>query len=400
MIREIQIKNFKSLDDVTLELGRVNVLIGANGCGKTNILEAICLGGAAAANKLDNEYLAPRGIRYATPREMRSGFSLENLEKPIELNLTNEDNEKTSIRFNEIPGAFPKLDVKLDARFLNEIVFRKNDSTREYLKSIIQSIQDQYGTLEFSSPVEPNKKITLSIENLNSLILPSSLNIKHFDFLELNDFLIYCPDPITVRRLEDEERTLPLGINGAGLFRLLQKFSPEEMAEVKTHLRVIDWFDDFEMPDNLIPGERRLRIKDQYLAEGLQFFEQRVANEGFLFLLFYLCLFISKHTPKFFAIDNLDNGFNPKLCAYTAKTLCELAKTHDKQAIITTHNPSVLDGLDLKDDENRLFVVYRNIEGRTRIRRILPKDQPPDEPPVRLSEAFLRGYIGGLPDNF
>ena len=240
----------------------------------------------------------------------------------------------------------------------------------------------------------------LDYSNIDLLVRLIEYHKLGINFSILERFLIYSPDHTSIRRLEDEERTLPLGIDGSGLFRLLQEFSPEEMAEVKTHLRMIDWFDDFEMPDNLIPGERRLRIKDQYLAEGLQFFEQRVANEGFLFLLFYLCLFISKHTPKFFAIDNLDNGFNPKLCAYTAKTLCELAKTHDKQAIITTHNPSVLDGLDLKDDENRLFVVYRNIEGRTRIRRILPKDQPQDGPPVRLSEAFLRGYIGGLPDNF
>ena len=41
MIQEIRIKNFKSVQKLKLELGRVNVLIGANGCGKSNILEAI-----------------------------------------------------------------------------------------------------------------------------------------------------------------------------------------------------------------------------------------------------------------------------------------------------------------------------------------------------------------------
>ena len=378
MIREIQIKNFKSLDDVTLELGRVNVLIGANGCGKSNILEAICLGGAAAAEKLDNEYLAPRGIRYATPREMRSGFQTATLANPIELKFINSNSDIFEPILTHSNEAHQKWAVNLK--------YTKDDQTI-HIPSVIKAVQ--------SIPNIGNQKST------TELILKSILFIKAtIEFSQLLTFLIYSPDHTSIRRLEDEERTLPLGIDGSGLFRLLQEFSPEEMAEVKQHLRTIDWFDDFEMPDNLIPGERRLRIKDQYLAEGLQFFEQRVANEGFLFLLFYLCLFISKHTPKFFAIDNLDNGFNPKLCAYTAKTLCELAKTHDKQAIITTHNPSLLDGLDLKDDENRLFVVYRNIEGRTRIRRILPKDQPQDGPPVRLSEAFLRGYIGGLPENF
>ena len=41
MIREIHVENFKSIEKLTLELGRINVFIGANGCGKSNLLEAI-----------------------------------------------------------------------------------------------------------------------------------------------------------------------------------------------------------------------------------------------------------------------------------------------------------------------------------------------------------------------
>ena len=59
--------------------------------------------------------------------------------------------------------------------------------------------------------------------------------------------------------------------------------------------------------------ERRIKIKDRYLANGLQYFDQRSANEGFLYLLFYLTLFVSDLTPHFFAIDNIDNALNPKL---------------------------------------------------------------------------------------
>jgi AAA15 family ATPase/GTPase len=63
MIRQLHINNYKSLFDLTLEVGRFNVLIGENGCGKSNILEAITFAGAAAADKLDNEFLVSRGIR-------------------------------------------------------------------------------------------------------------------------------------------------------------------------------------------------------------------------------------------------------------------------------------------------------------------------------------------------
>ncbi|MFA5810641.1 MAG: AAA family ATPase, partial [Thermoleophilia bacterium] len=41
MIKTLHIQGFKSISDQTLELGRVNCLIGANGVGKSNVLEAL-----------------------------------------------------------------------------------------------------------------------------------------------------------------------------------------------------------------------------------------------------------------------------------------------------------------------------------------------------------------------
>lgn len=128
--------------------------------------------------------------------------------------------------------------------------------------------------------------------------------------------------------------------------------------------------------------------------------DQRSANEGFLFLLFYFALFISPDTPAFFAIDNVDASLNPKLCSELLKEIAALAEKHKKQAILTTHNPAVLDGLDLNDDEQRLLVVHRNRQGHTRVRRVHPPKPLEGQAPMKLSEAFLRGYIGGLPKNF
>ncbi len=71
MIRKIRVVNYKSIPSLTLDLGRLTVLIGANGSGKSNILEAIALASAAAQNKLDNEFLVSRGIRVTETRFMR-----------------------------------------------------------------------------------------------------------------------------------------------------------------------------------------------------------------------------------------------------------------------------------------------------------------------------------------
>ena len=146
-------------------------------------------------------------------------------------------------------------------------------------------------------------------------------------------------------------------------------------------------------------GESRRDIKDRVLA-AKHLLDQRSANEGFLFVLFYICLFLSPQTPKFFAIDNIDASLNPKLCAELMRRIVALAKQEDKQVIITTHNPAILDGLDLKDKEQMLYAVQRDSKGRTVAKRIeAPKPQR-GEPALKLSHAYLRGLIGGLPKNF
>lgn len=140
-------------------------------------------------------------------------------------------------------------------------------------------------------------------------------------------------------------------------------------------------------------------MRDRYLDENLQNFDHRGTNEGFFFLLFYFLLFNSELTPQFFAIDNIDASLNPKLCEKLIRELTVLAKNTNKQAIPTTHNPAVLDGLDLNDDEQRLFVVSRGRDGTTKVKRI-QKPEPVNGSHVRMSELFIRGLIGGLPKGF
>jgi len=41
MLQKVSIQNFKSLKDVTLELQKVNLLIGPNNSGKSNFLKAL-----------------------------------------------------------------------------------------------------------------------------------------------------------------------------------------------------------------------------------------------------------------------------------------------------------------------------------------------------------------------
>jgi len=389
MIGEVRIENYKSIQKLKLELGRVTVLIGENGCGKSNILEAIALASAAADDKLDNEFLASRGIRVTEPQLMRSAFEIDNLIKDIKIELRGNEVQPFSCILQNDNSPYSQWVRK---NFLGDL--------ETFLKTAVNSVVDKYGGEEKLRSILLGEEKNFSAQELSKL----AKELQSFSMIiSLHNFIIYSPENPALRNFEKEGQIQPLGLNGEGLFKLLKFLSSnnqQQLNEIKKKLQLIDWFQDFEDPPNLLNIQNSLQIKDRYLDPDLTYFDQRSSNEGFLFLLFYFALFISDITPKFFAIDNIDASLNPRLCRRLIQELVELAQKHDKQVIFTTHNPAVLDGLDLDDDEQRLFVIYRNQLGHTKARRILKPEPLEGQEPVKLSEAFLRGYIGGLPKNF
>lgn len=393
MISDITIKNFKSVVDVSLPLGRFNLLIGANGCGKSNILEGIALGAAAGLNKLDYEYFANRGIRVVDPKMMLPAFEVIKNEE-IEITILNSKHQQTQyfIHYNEEskPPKWEDDSMNL-SRFFS---ITKNDLPKAE-KDIrnLQKLINQIAHLQ----KERGDDILLSVrlrKNGNEInIIP--------DNDELNKFIIYSPEETKLRQADNSNRTYPLGRHGEGLFAYLKELSqrPDSntiFEEIKEHLKILDWFDDLEVPTGQLSMEFNLKLKDSYLTETLNTFDQRSTNEGFLYLLFYLTLIISDETPRFFAIENIDTAFNPKLCREVTRRLIELARKHNKQIIATTHNPAVLDGINLYEDDVRLLVVRRTIDGYTKTNRVTLKG----EMTMPLSEAWQKGFIGGLPDNF
>jgi predicted ATPase len=422
MIQEITIENYKSIQSLSIELGRVTVFIGENGCGKSNILEAVALGSAAAADKLDNEFLASKGIRVTDPKLMRSAFDVAGLNQQIKIIF------KLINRINEIPKQVTLsyfLDHNNDfysdwshkpeslIKPLSIQILKNLAEERLELNKSIREIYKQNNNIEIDN-IELYRELNnrmkeltdkqLNLENkVNELIKNRDMLLTQENLLK-KDFLIFCLEFTELKEFSKEGQIEPLGIKGQGLFKYIRYLSQpqfkEKLDEIKEKLELIDWFEDFDIPDNLYPGERTLKIKDRYLDPDLEYFDQKSANEGFLFLLFYFCLFIGEETPKFFAIDNIDSSLNPRLCRRLIQELVELAKKYDKQVILTTHNPAVLDGLDLDDQEQKLYVIKRKRSGQTKAIQIFPPKPLAGQEPVRLSEAFLRGYIGGLPKSF
>ncbi|QJE97955.1 AAA family ATPase [Luteolibacter luteus] len=418
MISEIRIQNFKSIEDQKLKLGRVTVLIGENGCGKSNILEAITFATCAVRDQLDTSYLASRGIRDTEPWWMQSAFEGDPRsprdKDRIQVSLTS--TTKNVIFEAEI---IPKTN-KEDGSFSHWTVnYKSKAKTADRLEKKFSELEEPVINNTLEKVIEALREVGDSDEkDLESLRENPVTSLAHiFDTFsqylknsnfhkeeECSDFLIYAPENAVLRTPPAEGSVTPIGTKGEGLFRLLQSFSDPKFADrledMKERLKLVGWFDDFNPPDDHSVSQAKLQIADKWLPEPNRIFDQRSANEGFLYLLFYFSVMMSWRTPKFFAFDNIDSALNPRLCSELMIQIVELAKKYDKQVICTTHNPAILDGLDLNDEDQKLFVIRRNSRGRTVARRVPAPAPLSGETPVRLSEAFMRGIIGGVPNHF
>ena len=397
MIESVQIQNFKSIVDLKLELGAFNVLIGENGCGKSNILEALAFGAAASADKLDYEFLGSRGIRITSPEFMFSAFAGRRIKKVIRLdykigeenhyfNLINKASNSRKWIDSDVEK-FRELELSEILRQYREgIDLIKKAKTPELKKITNKKIKEFEAVL-----IKLEKKVTEANARLTTVSFRP----------DISNFIIYSPEQSNLRKYKETNQIYPLGIKGEGLFQYLKELGTNKkndklIQEIKTNLTTLDWFESFDFPENDLQNEQYLNIRDKYLNPKLKYFDQRSTNEGFLFLLFYFTLFLSEETPQFFAIDNIDTSFNPKLCMQLIRNLVKLCKENGKQVLLTTQNPAVLDGLNLKDQDQKLFVVRRNEKGHTMSTEIKYKA----ERKLKLSDVWTSGFIGGLPENF
>ncbi len=372
MLREIRIQNFKSLEDTTIPLGRVTVLIGENGGVKTNIAEAIGLMGATLAHQVGTAEVVARGLRSSPPSGTFSSFA-----------SSKNDQISLYVSVGDAPARHITIGWTGRSWSLAPIAVEGSESISELI--------------DLLSVAEASSHDRVRMKRLAHMVRSEAVGE---DTLDAADFVVYAPEAERLRTFMEEGQLRPLGARGEGLFRHLKELQthhPDVFEKIVESTRLISWLDTIEIPSDLAPGERRLAIRDRHMLHEL---DQRSANEGFLFLLFIFTVMWSPETPKMFAIDNVDEALNPRLCREAMEQIVRIAKETDKQVILTTHNPALLDGLNLNDDEQVLVAVSRDADGRTRADRVPAPRARKGSKPVRLSHAFVQGYLGGLPTNF
>jgi hypothetical protein len=151
-----------------------------------------------------------------------------------------------------------------------------------------------------------------------------------------------------------------------------------------------------------VPSERMvLAFRDRYMRDKRSTMSAYEASEGALYVAFAAVVAAHPAVPSLLAIDDFDHALNPRLARALVERFCGwvIDNPVPRQVLITTHNPLILDGLDLTDDRVRLFAVERTSKGRTVAERVMVDDRllARAKEGWTLSRLWVMGEIGGVP---
>lgn len=423
MLNELKITRFKSIREQTLEFGSVNLFIGGNGTGKSNVLEAIGLVSACLGRGLGDTDIGAKGLRITPPELMKSSFKNDELPKTLQLQAKFSDEiiYKTALQSREND---PLLRFFSEAAEVcgRRVFGRSNRGARATGVSHARKLDPSRGIWD---QIKVSYDLPMELENV---------------FSEFSRFVIYSPQTDFLRgRQSGRVDVPPVGLHGEGLpeavssylevFSQLRGMERKKAGAGGAAWQIIDscsdmvwlpgWASSFgtHRPNPLLTSRdvadrssETVFFVDRYMHTSRNRLSVYDSSEGTLFLLFAAIILSHPDAPKIFALDNVDNALNPKLTRKLVEQIIFVTKQSEKtkivdagakQVFLTSHNPTALDAFDIFDDDQRVFVVKRNEKGHTAIQRLRPReDMSRSDWQIamngrNLSQVWLDGDIPG-----
>lgn len=394
MLRSLKIRHFKSIYSSELKFGRANLFIGANGAGKSNVLEAIGVLAGALSRGIDPTSLDERGIRLSLPTLFKSAFKKTRIQPTFRLEATFDHGRyECSIRAGLSRA---NLEFHSEALYDDDIkVFGRGPNGINLNR---MAIADFNIRSEFVDPTRGLWDILAPIAKISDEF--------RAELDEFSDFSIYAPQTAVMRGVAVDPRVKsPLGLTGAGLaLAFHQAISDRSKAvgqspAIDKILKMVwqpGWadnirignFDSSVVPSNVKSDGLLLYIRDRFMNTNRNYLSAFDASEGTLYLIFVATLLAHQKTPRVLALDNVDGTLNSRLVRHLTDTLVDVCCTapveHDskpieRQVFVTSHHPSSLDSFDVYESKQAIFVAHRELNtmmarGSTKFDRLLPPE--------------------------
>ncbi len=349
MLKKLTVRNFKSLNDVTVELPRLSVLFGPNAVGKSNLLDAIqtlsrmgntpslseALGGSFPVRGYPFEAFsfAPEGL----PALIQKGFARFTLEADL---TTGGENYRYRIE--------PQIDLKSGQLSV----------TDEYLTQL-----DVYGRPKGTAAIEclgahlhiraqdKTDYIRQELVGLNHSILSDrSLGPTAYPWLEqvrnelLNWRTYYFEPRMKMRDEQSPADVFDIGIHGEYIASFLYKLRAEYPKYFDAVLRTLRSIVPSIETLNVELDERRGTLNLSIRQGGIEY-SSRVLSEGTLRVLALCAMAVNPWSGSLVALEEPENGVHPRQIDLIAQLLFSITEQYQCQVVVTTHSPLFVDAI-------------------------------------------------------
>lgn len=331
----ITIRGFKSIAAIEkLEIRPINILIGANGAGKSNFIGAFSFLRAIREGRLQN-YVAEAG---GTEKLLHFG-SKKTRKMSLILSFENETNSYELVL----------------SPTQNDTLFPSYEATSYWDKPT------------YSSPISQDLKrlgMEAGISAKNLIKIPKWVRdrLGGWQIYHLHDTSTSSPMRKTAR-IDDNNYLRPDGSNlAAFLYYLHEKHASAYNLIQATVRSVAPFFDDFTLkPNNLNPDTIKLEWRHK---NSDQYFDASQLSDGTLRFIALATLFLQpkQHLPSVILVDEPELGLHPFAITLLASLIRQASQ--ETQVIVSTQSPLLLDHFEPQD-----ILIADRVEGATVITR-------------------------------
>lgn len=363
MIRKLKVKNYKSLRDVEVELGKFNVLIGPNAGGKSNLLDSL----AFLSEITQEEKRKALDLRGGYERVVFGGKE-ENIEISIDF-LLKEKPFKYFINF-----FFPK-GIKEEKLTMEDKALIERGSPKE---GKILSDKEEYRTLS-QNPILP-------FIYSHGFYESDSRIIEARKYLSLWRFYQFITSEM--RKTLPAKKSFNLAKRGENLAQVLLSLHTERP---KVFQKIEDTLSQgiTEVEELLTPlteeRETFIALREKGFERAFDYYQ---VSDGTLKHLAYITG-VTLPESSLVCFEEPENFIHP----YLLKLLVEVLRKSEKQIILSTHSPYLVNFVEPEE-----VIVVEKEEGETSLR----KEKEPEKlrevlKELGLGELWISGALGGIP---
>ena len=349
-LNRLEINGYKSIKSLSLKLNALNIIIGANGSGKSNFIDFFKFVNKIISKDLEL-YVAQQGgankfLHFGNKKTEELSFKLEF--SPNSYSATLIPNISNKFIFKNEVVDFLTDDIKLDSVGNKESSLLDNRTISNYVVSYLKDWK-LYHFHDTSHTAKVKESCNI---NDNSILREDASNLASFLYtIQINNKLSY-------RKI------------------------------VKTIQRVAPFFKDFILePD--IHNKDSIRLKWKHRGTD-EYFDAHDLSDGTLRFICLTTLLLQPKLPSIILLDEPELGLHP----FALKILASIFRvvSNKTQIIVSTQSPTLADEFDIED-----IIVVDRVDNCSVFNRLDSQKYKEWLEEYSLGDIWQKNLIGGVP---